>query len=66
MGEFNLYGVYIPTLLVQAILAYALFKIVVIGTDKLIERGWIGYPGLFNLSLYIVVLMFVHWLFELF
>lgn len=27
MGEINLYGIYIPTLLVQAVIAYVLFKI---------------------------------------
>ncbi|MPW45670.1 DUF1656 domain-containing protein [Acinetobacter guerrae] len=63
MGELNLYGVYVPTLLIQAILAYVLFKIVTLATNRLIEAGWIGFSGIFNLSLYVLMLMIVHWVF---
>lgn len=63
MGELNLYGVYIPTFLVQAILAYIVFRIVGILTNRLIEKGWIGFPGIFNLSLYVLILMLIHSLF---
>ena len=40
MGEFNIYGVYVPTLLVFAILSYIVLRILMIGIDKLIEKGW--------------------------
>lgn len=65
MGELNLYGVYVPMLLIQSILAYVLFKIVIVGTDRLVDQGWIAWPSIFNLCLYIVLLFLVHWLFIL-
>jgi hypothetical protein len=65
MGELNLYGVYVPMLLIQSILAYVLLKIVMIGTDRLVDQGWIAWPSIFNLCLYIVLLFLVHWLFIL-
>ena len=66
MGELNLYGVYVPMLLIQSILAYVLLKIVMMGTDRLVDQGWIAWPGIFNLCLYIVLLFLVHWLFILY
>ena len=65
MGELNLYGVYVPILLIQSILAYVLLKIIMIGTDRLADQGWIAWPSIFNLCLYIVLLFLVHWLFIL-
>ena len=65
MGELNLYGVYVPILLIQSILAYVLLKIVRRATDRLVDQGWIAGPGIFNLCLYIVLLFLVHWLFIL-
>ncbi|MEB3754323.1 DUF1656 domain-containing protein [Acinetobacter sp. MD2(2019)] len=63
MGEFNLYGVYVPSFLVQAILAYLLFSFLGRWTDRLIQKGWIGFAGLFNLSFYFVCLFVVHGIF---
>ena len=65
MGELNLYGVYVPILLIQSILAYVLLKIVMMGTDRLVDQGWIAWPSIFNLCLYIVLLFLVHGLFIL-
>ena len=65
MGELNLYGVYVPILLIQSILAYVLLKIVMMGTDRLVDQGWIAWPSIFNLCLYLVLLFLVHWLFIL-
>ena len=65
MGELNLYGVYVPILLIQSILAYVLLKIVMIGTERLGEQGWIAWPSIFNLCLYVVLLFLVHGLFIL-
>ena len=65
MGKLNLYGVYVPILLIQSILAYVLLKIVMLGTDQLVDQGWIAWPSIFNLCLYIVLLFLVHWLFIL-
>ena len=65
MGELNLYGVYVPILLIQSILAYVLLKIVMMGTDRLVDQGWIAWPSIFNLCLYVVLLFLVHWFFIL-
>lgn len=66
MGELNLYGVYVPILLIQSILAYVLLKIVMLGTDQLVDQGWIAWPSIFNLCLYGVLLFLVHGLFILY
>ncbi|NAR36843.1 DUF1656 domain-containing protein [Acinetobacter haemolyticus] len=63
MGEINLYGIYIPILLVQAIIAYVLFKFASPLTDRLIAKGWIALPSIFNLCFYLGLLLFVHGLF---
>ena len=34
MGELNIYGVYVPIFLIQAILAFMIWKVVCIGTDR--------------------------------
>lgn len=65
MGELNLYGVYVPILLIQSILAYVVLKIVMKGTDRLVDQGWIAWPSIFNLCLYVVLLFLVHGLFIL-
>ncbi|OTG68800.1 hypothetical protein B9T25_04775 [Acinetobacter sp. ANC 4470] len=65
MGELNLYGVYVPILLIQSMLAYILLKIVMMATDRLVDQGWIAWPSLFNLCLYAVLIFLVHWLFIL-
>ena len=65
MGELNLYGVYVPILLIQSILAYLLLQIVMLATDRLVDQGWIAGSGIFNLCLYVVLVFLVHWLFIL-
>lgn len=66
MGEFNLYGVFVPSLLIQAILAYIGFVVLGRWTDRLIQQGWVAFPGVFNLSLYMVYLLLTHWVFAQF
>ncbi|MEB3766970.1 DUF1656 domain-containing protein [Acinetobacter sp. MD2] len=63
MGEFNVYGVYVPSFLVQAILAYIVFYVLSRWTDLLIAKGWIGFAGIFNLSFYVVCLFGIHGIF---
>lgn len=63
MGEFNIYGVYVPAFLIQAVLAYILFRIIVIGLDRLAEKDWIVFPAIFNLCVYLILLCAMHWLF---
>ena len=65
MGEFNIYGVYVPAFLIQAILAYLVFKVVVIGLDRLTEKNWIIFPAIFNLCVYLILLRYalvVYWI----
>ncbi|MHA3049333.1 MULTISPECIES: DUF1656 domain-containing protein [unclassified Acinetobacter] len=66
MGEFNLYGVFVPSLLIQALLAYIVFMLLGKWTDRLIQRDWVAFPGIFNLSLYMVCLLLTHWVFAQF
>lgn len=66
MGEFNAYGIYIPVFLVQAVCAYVIFKLVSILSDTWIDKGWIALPGVFNICLYLIVLMGVHQAFLVF
>ena len=61
MGELNIYGIYVPIFLIQAIVAYIIWKIVCIGTDRLIEKDYIALPGIFNISLYLIILWALHW-----
>ncbi|ENV10796.1 DUF1656 domain-containing protein [Acinetobacter sp. NIPH1876] len=63
MGEMNLYGVYIPILLVQAIVAYVLFKLLSPLVDRLVIKGWIALPSIFNLCFYLGLMLLVHCLF---
>lgn len=63
MGEVNIYGVFVPTFLIQAILAYILLRIVNLATDKWVIHGWIALPSIFNLCLYLILLYGIHWLF---
>ena len=65
MGELNLYGVYVPILLIQSLLAYFLLQIVMMATDRLVDQEWIAWPSIFNLCLYIVLLFMIHGLFVL-
>lgn len=66
MGELNIYGVFVPIFLIQAILAYILLKIVNLGTDQLVAQDWIALPSIFNLCLYLILLYLMHWLFLFF
>lgn len=61
MGEFNLYGIYVPTLLIQSVIAYALLCLLIRLLNRWVERGWIGQPNLFYLCMYLVLLWLVHW-----
>ncbi|MBF7682790.1 DUF1656 domain-containing protein [Acinetobacter sp. B5B] len=63
MSDFNLYGVFIPSFLVQAILAYLLFLLVSRCTRVCVERGWIMFVGVFHLCLYVLCLLCVHYIF---
>ncbi len=61
MGELNIYGVYVPTLLIQSVFAYGLLRLVMLVTDPLIEKEWIPLPSIFYLCLYVILLWLIHW-----
>ncbi|MDM1020479.1 DUF1656 domain-containing protein [Acinetobacter sp. VNK23] len=63
MGEMNIYGIYFPILLVQAIIAYVLFKVMSPLIDRLVVKGLIVLPSIFNLCFYLGLLLLVHGLF---
>lgn len=61
MGELNIYGVYVPVLIVQALLAYIILRLLMQVIDRWIEKGWIPLPSIFYLCLYIILLWLIHW-----
>ena len=63
MGEINFYGIYVPVLLVQAMIAFGIFKLLRPLTDRCANDGWIALPSIFNPCLYLGVLLLVHGLF---
>lgn len=63
MSDFDLYGIFIPSFLVQAIIAYFIYILVSKLTKGLIESGWIAFSGVFNLCLYVLCLVLIHYIF---
>ena len=63
MGELNIYGIYVPVLLVQAIISYVLLQLLIKVLDRWVDPDWIALPGVFYLCVYVVILGGVHWLF---
>ena len=61
MGELNIYGVYVPILLIQAVIAYVLLRILMKWLDKLVANDWIIMPNIFYLCIYVLLLGVVHW-----
>lgn len=60
MGELNIYGVYVPVLLLQAIAAYILLRFVMMGLDRYVRQRWIAWPNFFYLCVYVLLLGTVH------
>lgn len=61
MGELNIYGVYVPILLIQTVIAYVLLRILMKWLDKLVTNDWIIMPNIFYLCIYVLLLGAVHW-----
>lgn len=55
-GEFNLYGVFVPTLLALMTLAYLLKSAVGALLTRVGAYRYIWHPALFNLALYVLLL----------
>lgn len=60
MSEINFYGLFVPVLLLQAIIAYVLFFFSNQLIDRLNRAGWILYPNIFYLCWYVLCLLLVH------
>lgn len=61
MGELNIYGVYVPFLLVQAFIAYLLVIPIMHLAHGWAEQGWIIAPHMVYLCLYLIILWGIHW-----
>ncbi|CAM5276061.1 hypothetical protein SSTU70S_01971 [Stutzerimonas stutzeri] len=55
-GHLNIYGVYVPVLLVAMLVAYGVKSLIVATLQRLGFYRWVWHPPLFNLALYILVL----------
>ena len=62
MGELNIYGVYVPVLLLQALLAYGLLRLLMLWLDRVIVKTWIIAPNFFYLCIYVILLGMLHWI----
>lgn len=61
MGELNVYGIYVPVLLIQAVIAYVILRVLMKWLDRLVAHDWIMMPNIFYLCIYILLLGAVHW-----
>ncbi|MBE7377119.1 DUF1656 domain-containing protein [Pseudomonas lopnurensis] len=55
-GHIDLYGVYVPVLLVLMLGAYLLKSLLGTALERLGFYRWVWHPPLFNLALYVLVL----------
>lgn len=55
-GHLNVYGVYVPVLLVAMLAAYGAKSVIAAVLRRLGFYRWVWHPPLFNLALYILVL----------
>lgn len=55
-GDFNLFGVYVPRILVLALIAYVLNLVLRRVLARLGVYRLVWHPGLFDLALYVLVL----------
>ncbi len=56
IGQLNIYGVYVPVLLVMMLVAYLLKSLLGMVLARLGLYRWVWHPPLFNLALYVMVL----------
>lgn len=55
-GQLNIYGVYVPVLLVMMLIAYLFKSLLGSVLARLGLYRWVWHPPLFNLALYVMVL----------
>jgi hypothetical protein len=56
IGHLNIYGVYVPMLLMAMLAAYLLKSLLAMTLARLGFYRWVWHPPLFNLALYVMVL----------
>lgn len=56
IGEIDVYGLFIPPLLILAIAAWVLSGVLRRGLRAMGFYGWVWHPPLFDLALYVVLL----------
>ncbi|MBP2294543.1 DUF1656 domain-containing protein [Azospirillum rugosum] len=56
IGEIDVYGLFIPPLLILAVLAWGLSGLLRRGLRAVGFYGWVWHPPLFDLALYVVLL----------
>jgi hypothetical protein len=60
MGELNIYGIYVPVLLIQACIAYLCLRLFIYVVQRFELETWMLWPGLFYLLIYIALLWLTH------
>ncbi|MCQ4308187.1 DUF1656 domain-containing protein [Pseudomonas stutzeri] len=55
-GHLNIYGVYVPVLLMLMLAAYLLKSLLGVALARLGLYRWVWHPPLFNLALYVMML----------
>lgn len=55
-GELNIYGIFVPALLIQALVAYLLFSLCSPLLEKEQVKKWVLMPSLFHFCLYVIML----------
>ena len=63
MGELNVYGVYVPILLIQAVLAYLLLRVIMSLLDRWMAPDWVPMLNIFYLGVFVMLLWLVHEIF---
>jgi protein AaeX len=56
IGDFNLYGIYIPSLLLTALLSMGAARVLSYGMARIGLYRYVWHPALFDFSLFIIVL----------
>ncbi|WP_111884872.1 DUF1656 domain-containing protein [Acinetobacter sp. CFCC 11171] len=63
MGELNVYGIYVPILLIQAVLAYLLLRVIMRLLDRWMAQDWVPMSNIFYLGVFVMLLWLVHEIF---
>jgi len=63
MGEFNVYGIYVPAFARPSLICIYSFRLLSPLTNKWIAQGWIALPSIFNLCFYLLLLLVIHQVF---